>query len=467
MNTQAKTASKPLTRFAPAGILELLWVSVPLILSLVSGAIMLIVDRKFLAHFSTSAMNGAVAANMPVWTFQISAVTLASIAQVFVGQFNGANQYKKIGSAVWQMIWFCAYTIPLFVLLGLFGDSIFFNGSSVRAEATEYFRWMMTFGFLAPLSAAISCFFVGRGKTLYVLFCTLVGNLINVGFNCLLIFGVDGVISPMGAAGAAIATLIGMAIQLLMLACVFLNKKNREQFGTNDYTYDPVLFKQSLSIGFPAALDRFINVLGWTTFILLIDRLGPIPLTVITITQSMMLFFTFISQGIGRGVSSIAANCIGSRNWKHLWKLILSALTLNGILFIVYGVFFMVYPDVFAKLFLPDNVATASRDEILRLTLISCGWLWFAVLVDACRWVFIGLLTAVGDTRFVMWMGSVSVWFFAIIPTYIFVVHFGVPVSFSWAFSAGYYLVLTCVYAWRFSREKWKEKLLIDEEVAA
>lgn len=463
MAIQAKTAAKPLTRFAPAGILELLWVSVPLILTLVSSAIMLIVDRKFLAHFSTSAMNGAVAAHMPVWTFQYSAVTLASIAQIFVGQFNGSKQYEKIGMAVWQMIWFCIFTIPIFVALGLFGDQIFFSGSTVKAEATSYFRWMMTFGFLAPLSAALSSYFVGRGKTLYVLFCTLVGNLVNVGCNCILIFGIDGIVPPMGAAGAAIATLIGMVVQFLLLACVFLNKKSRLRFGTDNYTYDSKLFKQSLSIGFPAALDRFINILGWTTFILLIDRLGAVPLTVITITQSMMLFFTFISQGIGRGVSSIAANCIGSRNWKHLWKLILSAVTLNGLLFLLYGIFFMVYPEPFAKLFLPDNVATASRNEILQLTLVSCGWLWFAVLVDACRWVFIGLLTAVGDTRFVMWMGSISVWIFAIIPTYIFVVHFGIPVSFSWAFSSGYYLILTGVYAWRFSKEKWKEKLLIDE----
>lgn len=461
MNADSKTASVPLTRFTPAGILELLWVSVPIILSLVSGAVMLIVDRWFLAHYSTDAMNGAVTANMPVWALQLSGITLTSIASVFVGQYNGSGQFKKVGSAVWQMIWFSAALIPIFLLLGLFAGDYIFYGSAVIEQATLYFKWMMCFGFLAPLSAALSSFYIGRGKTSFVLFCTLAGNLVNVALNTILIFGWK-IIPPLGVQGAAIATVVGLVIQCGILFYCFLQKKNQEAYATENYRFDFSLLKKSLIIGCPAALDRLINVLAWTIFILLIGRLGTVELSVISITQSMMLFFTFINQGIGRGVSSIAANCIGSQKWDLLWKLIVSAFTLNTLAFLAYGIFFMVYPEGFASLFLPETVSTASRNEILSLILVSCSWLWVAVLVDAYRWVFVGLLTAVGDTKFVMWIGSVSVWVFAIFPTYIFVAHLGVPVSYSWAFSGGYYCIVCCLYAWRFSREKWKGRLVIE-----
>lgn len=423
---------------------------------------MLIVDRWFLAHYATDAMNGAVTANMPVWTIQISAITLASISQIFVGQYNGSKQYEKIGSAVWQMIWFCLSIVPIFLILGFFASDYIFYGSAVKEQATIYFRWMMCFGFIAPLTAAISSFYVGRGKTAFVLFCTLLGNLINVIFNTILIFG-WGSIPAMGVKGAAIATVIGQTVQLVVMFYYFLHKNHQEKYATRDYRFNKSLFKKSLAIGSPAALDRMINVLGWTVFILLIGKLGTVPLSVIAITQSMMLFFTFINQGVGRGVSSIAANCIGSRQWNNLWKLIISALTLNTLAFLVYGIFFMAYPEGFSGLFLPEHVVTESRQEIMDLILMSCTWLWVAVLVDSYRWVFIGLLTAVGDTKFVMWVGSISVWIFAIFPTYVFVAHMGVPVSYSWAFSGGYYCIVCCLYAWRFSREEWRGKLMIED----
>jgi len=464
MTVDTKTAPKPLTRFAPAGIAELLYISVPIILSLVSSAVMTIVDRWFLANFSTDALNGAVMANMPVWTIQYFVITLASIGAVFVGQFNGRGDYRRVGSAVWQMIWFCLAITPCFLILGLGTSGFIFDGSpEVVEQATLYYKWMMGFGFVSTLVAAVTTFFVGRGKTALVLASSILGNVINVLLNSVLIFGYEPITSPMGVQGAAIATIIGQVIQCAFLFSLFWNRENRREFNTMDYAFDWDLCKNSITIGLPAAIDRFVNVAGWTVFILLIARLGSVTLSVITITQSMMLFFTFINQGIGRAVSSIAANSLGSKQWDRLWKLILSGVTLNTILFVVYGLFFMVYPETFFAIFLPDHVVTESREEIVRLVLMSCTWLWVAVLIDAYRWVFIGLLTAVGDTMFVMLVGSISVWIFAIFPTYFFVAYLDVPVSYSWAFSGGYYCIVCCLYAWRFTREKWKGRLVIEE----
>lgn len=466
MTVETKTAPQPLTRFAPAGILELLWIAVPIILSLVSSAVMTIIDRWFLAHFSTDALNGAVMANMPVWTIQYFVITLASIGAVFVGQFNGAGEYKRVGSAVWQMIWFCLAISPAFLLFGLGTAGWIFRGSpEVVEQATLYYQWMMSFGFISTLVAAVTAFFVGRGKTVLVLVSSILGNVVNVILNTILIFGYSTLIPPMGVEGAAIATIIGQVVQCVFLFSIFWNRENQRTFHTMNYAFDWDLCKSSIVIGLPAAIDRFVNVAGWTVFILLISGLGSVTLSVITITQSMMLFFTFVNQGIGRAVSSIAANSLGSKQWDRLWKLILSGVTLNSILFVIYGIFFMVYPENFFGIFLPDDVATASRDEIVELVLMSCTWLWVAVLIDAYRWVFIGLLTAVGDTKFVMWIGCISVWIFAIFPTYFFVAYLDVPVSYSWAFSGGYYCIVCCLYAWRFTREKWKGRLVIEESV--
>ncbi len=458
------THSKQLTRFTPGGILELFTISLPLILSLISGGLMLIVDRLFLAHYSSEALAAAVSANMPVWTMQISSVTLVSVAQVFVGQFNGSGQARKVGSAVWQMLWLTGGLALLFLLLTYAGEALLFNSHPVKHLAISYYHWMMLFGFLTPLAATLSCFFVGRGKTTYVMVSTFAGNILNACLNALLIFGVSGWIDPMGVKGAAIATVVGQALQCVMLAAVFLRRKNVEKYGTLDYHLDPSLLKRTLSIGYPTALDRLINVAGWTCFMWFITPLGVVAITVIGITQTMQMFFSFISQGIGRAVSSIAANAIGARQWSQLNRTMFSAISLNCLLCALYGGFFILYPEPFTALFLSQHDALEAREQVIDLVLLSCTWVWLATFVDSIRWVFIGLLTSVGDTRYVMWVGSISVWIFAIIPTGIFVRYFGIPISYSWGFSSLYYFVICCLYAWRFSQEKWKGKLVVSSE---
>ncbi|MCB1149437.1 MAG: hypothetical protein KDK48_04665, partial [Chlamydiia bacterium] len=177
---------------------------------------------------------------------------------------------------------------------------------------------------------------------------------------------------------------------------------------------------------------------------------------------SMMLFFTFISQGVGRAVSSIAANAVGARDYLTVRRIALSAVTLNALFFIVNGLFFLAFPEKFAELFLPAKVATESRSLIISMVVQACLWLWIATFIDALRWIAMGMLTAVGDTLFMMWTGSTTVWILCILPTYYFVTHWGVPVTYSWVFSGGYYLFVTALYTWRYRQEKWKARLLIE-----
>ena len=46
--------------------------------------------------------------------FIYGGIGIASIAEVFVGQFNGAKEYLKVASLVWQMIWFSLATSVIF-----------------------------------------------------------------------------------------------------------------------------------------------------------------------------------------------------------------------------------------------------------------------------------------------------------------------------------------------------------------
>ncbi len=88
--------SYQLTRH-PIGSLREMWqISYPLMLSFISGSLMMLADRLYLAHYSLAALNACANAGMAVWVFLIAPMMTAGISEVFAGQHNGAMK-----SIVW------------------------------------------------------------------------------------------------------------------------------------------------------------------------------------------------------------------------------------------------------------------------------------------------------------------------------------------------------------------------------
>ena len=137
---------KTLTKYPSGSLRELCSISLPLMLSMMSGSLMLFLDRLLLARYSIDALNACVNAAMIAAALQFAFLTTSAIAEVFVGQYNGASQYKKIAEPVWQMIWFSLLSVFVFLPLGLFAGPLFFFDPLYAPLEVEYFKWLMYFG---------------------------------------------------------------------------------------------------------------------------------------------------------------------------------------------------------------------------------------------------------------------------------------------------------------------------------
>lgn len=123
--------------------LSSLWrLSMPLMLTTLSANFMFLLDRLILVRYSAEAMNGAAVAAMSCAIFQLGGVAIASIAEVFVGQYNGAGQYKKTAEPVWQMLWFSLGLFIIFAPIALWAGP-YIIPSSLHKEGLPYFKWIM------------------------------------------------------------------------------------------------------------------------------------------------------------------------------------------------------------------------------------------------------------------------------------------------------------------------------------
>lgn len=444
----------------PSGSMRELWaISFPLMLSLMSSSLMFFWDRLLLAQFSIDAHNAATSAGTWVTFLQFAFLCTTCIAEVFVGQYNGAGEQKKIGRPVWQMIWLSIFSTLAFVPLGLFAGNTLFASSPYAPMETEYFRYMMCFGPIFCLSSALSTFYIGRGCVKFVTVTVIAANVLNTLLAYLFIFGVESYIPPLGIAGAALATGISQLVQTIILFIDFVRPTYRERFGTGDFRFSWDEFAKCIRLGLPSSLAHTIEILAWAVFFRMLMTAGEEHFTVVSIAQSIFFLFTFLTEGISKGATAIAANLIGAGRYDALWKLLYSGIKFYALIFVIFGAIFLINPSPLISLFFSDENATSS--EVHELIASSCLWVWIFFLFDGIHWLVVGLLTAAGDTKFVLKAGSCSVWIFALLPTYIFVVLQGQQPDMAWAITAFYGLMVCSIYLYRFYSTRWKDNLAL------
>ena len=451
----AVTPARGLTKYSSGSVRELWSISFPLMLSLMSGSLMLFFDRLLLAHFSVDALNASTNASIVAAAIQFGFISTACIAEVFVGRYNGAGRYHKLGTPVWQMIWFSLATTLLFLPVALLLGPALFSDTPYAALEEQYFLWIMVFGPVFCLVAALSSFYIGRGSVTFVTLLVILANLINVGLDIILIFGYEPLGVPsVGIAGAAIATGISQVIQALILFAAFISKKNREQFGTGSYQFVWKSFKKCLKIGLPNSIAHTLEILAWAVFFRMMTLKGTDYITVAAISQSIFFLFTFITEGVSKGATAIAANMIGAQQWDGVWKLLRSGVRFYFQVFIALGGILVIYPESLIQLFVNHN--NELSPAIVETVRSACVWIWVFFLFDGINWLVVGLLTAAGDTKFILKAGGTAVWLFAVLPIYILVFKFSFGPDVAWQLTALYGFLTCCIYLWRFNSEKWK-----------
>lgn len=456
-----------LTRFKAGSIRELLSISFPLMMSSFSMLAMIFVDRLFLAHFNLAAMSATVTAGTAAWGLLGGLGVLASMAEVLVAQFHGAGRKERLGEPVWQMIWFSLATLAIFLPTALWGGRLLFNNSPIEEYEQIYFFWLNIFGPIFIVQQALAAYFIGRGKPSIVTWLAIAGNVSNVFLDWWLIFGVEGVIPAMGLKGAAIATMLGSLLQVGVLFAIFVSRHHRRKHGTGQWRLVLPTMRTCLGIGSSLAVMVFVEIMGWTFFYRMIGHVGPVQIVIASICQSIIILFMFFSEGIGRGASTIVGNFIGAGRHKEAYNVFRSGVKLHLFFFLLAAILFIGFPQVIAGLFMGDGalarvlgVQVLSSSEMAGINSILESALQlslFFLLFEGFRYLISGMLTAAGDTKFILVSGIASVALFQLLPTYLLVYRMQGNVVVAFGVALTFNILITAIFLVRFFRGSWQK----------
>ncbi|MDR2340978.1 MAG: polysaccharide biosynthesis C-terminal domain-containing protein [Puniceicoccales bacterium] len=405
--------NRQLTRYAPGSIRELWTIAWPLIIAFAANLLMVLCDRIILARFSTEAFQSQAAA-MQWWSMvYYTCLNVAAISRVTVARFNGAGAPEKMMCAVWQMIWFCLALSPLLIVLAIWVAPRLI-APDLREFGVPYLRILLiaipiptaTFG-------AITSYFAGQGKNRYTLAVAIASNVFNFALCILLVYGV-GPFPRLGIMGAAIGTVIAQIFGLILAICFLVVFHKRSRVLETRWLWDFKLFREMLNLGFPNALACGFN---WTLWSLMYQvaavHVTRDQFTAFLVGHTIFVGLSFLVDGVSQSVGVISANAYGAKDWPLLHQSRRSWMCFLAIESVPVFVILILHPQPLIFALMPAGTSPEMFPLIRQMLFFM--WLLLAAIcyASSCR----ATLTALGDSRFILYFNTVLYPTLSIIPS--------------------------------------------------
>ena len=437
--------------------------AVPLILSTGSWSLQGFINRMFLVWHSPESLAAAMPAGMVNFAILSLFIATAGYVSTFVAQYHGAGQDGRVGGILWQ-------SVPIALFAGLVdlalipAAPVFFGWvghvPGVQAEEVTLFRILCLGAAPVVMSSAFSGMLSGLGRTRPVMVVTLAGTGVNILLDYLLIFGHGG-FPELGIAGAGWASVSAGCVQMASYAVLVFGSSFRARYRMLNWRPDLKAFWALLRFGLPSGVQFFIDMVGFTGFILLVGRLGRNELAATNLAFNVNTIAFMPMIGIGITVSVLVGQALGKNDPVLARASVRSAIEMTLLYMGVVAVLFVLVP----RLFLLPFAAASDPSQfaaIADLTVVLLRFVAIYTLFDAGNIIFSSAIKGAGDTRFVMWMILCMSVGILVIPSFVAITWLSATVYVCWAIASLYVMSLGVAFFLRYRQGRWESMRVID-----
>jgi len=370
---------------------------------------------------------------------------------VVVSQFLGRGDGKSARMAARQLVYitggFALFLAALCLLLRenllyfIFGNM----EQAVMDSALPYFLiCSLSFPFLAVYNA-IAALFRSMGNSRISMFTSFIMNVVNIGGNAFLIYGLHW-----GAAGAATASLASRAITaIVMVYCIrdphnpiFLQKLYRIEIR-------PAMIKSILRVGIPTGMENGMFWLGRLLIQRLITGFGTVAMAANAILNSISTFLVVPGSAIGLAIITVVGQSLGAGRIEEAKgygkKLLLVIYIAMGLL---NAAIIFLRPYLIPLFNLSPEAAAITHDLLLSVA-IAHAVLW------PTAFPFANILRAAGDNRFTMVVSMSSMFLCRLLLSYVLGGFMGLGLYGVWLAMYTDWVVRFFFFVFRYRSGKW------------
>lgn len=472
MREEPNTEELPAAESRFAGLSEVMTMAWPIMLGAMSFVVMDFVDKIFVADLGEAHLAAAGSAGIWAYTLSVFLLGIAGCVSTFASQSLGRGNKENVARYTWQGIYISVFAVGMTFVVWLIADPLFHamgHAEDVTRYELEYFNIRILGFVFVTWQAALAAFFMSIGNPKIPMVASIVANVINIVLDYALIFGKFG-FPEMGIGGAALATVISIALQVVLLQVVFMAPRFNDEYQTRSTTaLDMTKLKELMNIGWPSGLSQFLDIAGWSVFTsFIVGGFGTAQLAAHTAAINFMHLSFVPAIAINHAIAPIVGQYIGKGNIAMAKSRAYTAMKVAMCIMFTVGVTIAIFGKPLIGIF-SDDPQVIEMGAILLIFSATFG------LFDAVNIVMIGALRGAGDTRWMMYVMAIGAWVVSLPLASVFALDelWGVRVGFGWGAKGAwfgitlYIIMLSGVFFHRFHGEKWRHINIFSGEVDA
>jgi putative MATE family efflux protein len=436
----------------------------PLLAGLIAEFFMYLSDSAMVGRLGTqylAAMGIAVMVAeilwVIIWPFAPATQTIASQRYGRAAAFKkeGGSEYKNkiiaTGDVFNNALFFAFGAGVMAVLLAKLCKpflSIVLDDPSLIPLIESYVnivRWAMP---VAGIFYALYGFLAAINRTIPIMIATIGWNILNIGFNYILIFGKFG-FPALGIKGAAIGTVLSQIIAVTYLVLYVLISKNLRPYKCFRFKgFDSRVLKSLAKAGTPIAGQLVIVFVIYLYYETLVANLGIVYLAVTHIVFTVFLLKRTIVGGFAEGASILIGNNLGRKERDEAVKYAFAAERIGIFIGLVLFTLILIFPENIVRIF--NNEA-----HTIEVGTVALRFFAAFMLIDVIGYPFEIIFTHNGWGKFVFFAGiSTNVVFLLVLPL-ILLNFLGMGIYAAWTAFAIQIVFYTVILIIGFFSKKW------------
>ncbi len=339
---------------------------VPLVAGMFIMVLYNLVDTYFIGLMRDDYQLAAVNLAYPVMMISVAISNMiATGASSLIARSLGAGDMEKANHTV--TIGFEFTIIGSFIVTAaglIFIDGIV-TGLGAKANTFSYTRdyaMILLVGSVFTMgNYTFGQLLRSEGSVRYSILGMVAGTLSNIVLDPIFIFGLG-----MKIRGAAIATILGNAIGMMISVWIYLSKKSLLSISIHYLRPTSDIVKEIFWVGVPATLETLLTSIAYIVNNNLAVGYGELTVAAMGVAQKIMSFGNYIYQGFAAGTQPLMGYNYGAKNYDRMLAILRAGLLVVSGVELCVMICFGVFAPQLIGLFSDSDVVIATGSKVLR-----------------------------------------------------------------------------------------------------
>jgi MATE family multidrug resistance protein len=441
---KTESMSTPALPWIEKPLPELLRLTWPIAVSMLSYSVMTLVDTLFVGHLGKDELAGVGLAGTMAFALCCFSIGLLRGVKIMVSQGVGAGQDETeqrsyLGAGMLLAAACGVFTLIIGLLAAPFTANIL-TGTASGVHATEYMRIRM-------LGTPFVLFYItlrevryGQGDSYSPMIATLIANVINIALDYMLIYYFEW-----GVIGAAWATFTCQGFEMILLC----KGQTKDFFGLQHTKTRHTL--AIWRVGLPTGLQFAVEIGSFALLAIMVAAMSDEQMAAHQIALQVVHFSFLPAFAISEAVSVMTGQAVGANRDDLVKPVSYLGLWVACAFTAIFTIVFSTCAHWIASKF------TTTEDEVTRIATELLYVASIFQIADGANMVARGALRGTGDVRIPALIGIVTAWMMTPPLTWLLGYRAGLGALGGWIGLCAEILLGVFLLWWRLLRDHWHD----------